>query len=310
MRILSPSDLTSAKSRIHRCVSQIDEGELRRYVQSITDLGPRSEDRPEALEKTIAYLGSVLGGHGYVVREEQYGSVHHRNLLVERVGRSHPREVFEIAAHYDTQPETEGADDNASGVAGVLEIARVLADLDCARTIRLCFFGSEETDRAGSLYHVNHSLSRAAEKLKAVLVFEMIGYRSYQENSQRTPFRFPLILWPPRTGDFIAAVADFRSGIVATEFKNAAADFAPALRVFTVKRIGRLLKDGIRSDHSSYWRAHRKAIMITDTANFRNPHYHCASDKLETLDFSFIAEVCRAATAMALKWARCRLGAG
>ena len=115
------------------------------------------------------------------------------------------------------------------------------------------FFGMEETTRGGSRSHVARIISRSNERLAGVLIFEMIGYRTYESNSQRTPVRIPLILWPPRTGDFITLVSDFRSSSIATSYQKAARKYVPTLRVFLVKRIGRLLKDGIRSDHSMYW---------------------------------------------------------
>ena len=131
----------------------------------------------------------------------------------------------------------------------------------------------------------------------------MIGYRSYESNSQRTPFRIPLVLWPPRTGDFITVVSDFQSSSIATRFQKAARKYVPTLRVFLVKRIGRLLRDGIRSDHSMYWQAGRRGVMITDTANFRNPNYHLPTDTPDTLDFNFVVQVAQAAAATSLEWA-------
>jgi len=161
----------------------------------------------------------------------------------------------------------------------------------------------EETTRGGSRSHVARIISRGDEHLAGILVFEMIGYRTYESNSQRTPVRIPLILWPPRTGDFITVVSDFRSSSIAAGFQKAAGKYVPTLRVFLVKRIGRLLRDGIRSDHSMYWEAGRKGVMITDTANFRNPNYHLPSDTPETLDFEFVAQVAQTAAATALEWA-------
>jgi Zn-dependent M28 family amino/carboxypeptidase len=251
----------------------------------------------------VAYLKQTLDQYGYEVEDERSDSEYQTNVIAELPGTISKNRVFEIGAHYDTKPNTPGADDNASGLAGLLEIARAMAGVKSRRTVRFCFFGLEETTRGGSRSHVARMISRRNERLAGVLVFEMIGYRTYESNSQRTPLRIPLVLWPPRTGDFIAVISDFRSTSIATRFQKAAKQYVPTLRVYLVKRIGRLLRDGIRSDHSMYWKAGRKGVMITDTANFRNPNYHLPSDTPDTLDFQFVAQVAQAAAATALEWA-------
>jgi Zn-dependent M28 family amino/carboxypeptidase len=251
----------------------------------------------------VAYLKQTLDQYGYEVEDERSDSEYQTNVIAELPGTISKNRVFEIGAHYDTKPNTPGADDNASGLAGLLEIARAMAGVKSRRTVRFCFFGLEETTRGGSRSHVARMISRRNERLAGVLVFEMIGYRTYESNSQRTPLRIPLVLWPPRTGDFIAVISDFRSTSIATRFQKAAKQYVPTLRVYLVKRIGRLLRDGIRSDHSMYWQAGRKGVMITDTANFRNPNYHLPSDTPDTLDFQFVVQVARAAAATALEWA-------
>ena len=289
--------------RILGCIKTIDEARLRKHVESFCEIGPRCDEFPSSIRSTLAYLQKALGEYGYHVQEEQSDSEYQTNVIAELPGTMSQNCVFEIGAHYDTKPNTPGADDNASGLAGLLEIARAMAGIKCLRTVRFCFFGMEETTRGGSRSHVARIVSRGHERLAGVLVFEMIGYRTYESNSQRTPVRIPLILWPPRTGDFITVVSDFRSSSIAAGFQKAAGKYVPTLRVFLVKRIGRLLRDGIRSDHSMYWEAGRKGVMITDTANFRNPNYHLPSDTPETLDFEFVAQVAQTAAATALEWA-------
>jgi aminopeptidase YwaD len=289
--------------RIIDCIGRIDEPKIRSHVESFCKIGPRCDDFPSSIHSTVAYLKQTLDQYGYEVEEERSDSEYQTNVIAELPGTISKNRVFEIGAHYDTKPNTPGADDNASGLAGLLEIARAMAGVKSRRTVRFCFFGLEETTRGGSRSHVARMISRRNERLAGVLVFEMIGYRTYESNSQRTPLRIPLVLWPPRTGDFIAVISDFRSTSIATRFQKAAKQYVPTLRVYLVKRIGRLLKDGIRSDHSMYWQAGRKGVMITDTANFRNPNYHLPSDTPDTLDFQFVVQVARAAAATALEWA-------
>jgi aminopeptidase YwaD len=289
--------------RILDCIKRIDEAKVRDHVESFCEIGPRSDEVPSSIHSTLAYLKEALDEYGYHVQEEQSDSEYQTNVIAELPGTMSENCVFEIGAHYDTKPNTPGADDNASGLAGLLEIARAMAGIKCRRTIRFCFFGMEETTRGGSRSHVARIVSRRNERLAGVLVFEMIGYRTYESNSQRTPFRIPLVLWPPHVGNFIAVVSNFRSSSIATGFQKAARKYVPALRVYSVKRIGRLLKDGIRSDHSMYWQAGRKGVMITDTANFRNPNYHLPSDTPDTLDFNFVVQVAQVAAATVLEWA-------
>lgn len=289
--------------RIIDCIERIDEEEIRRHVESFCKIGPRSDDFPSSIHRTVGYLKQALERYGYQVEEEQSDSEYQTNVIAELPGTSSANDIFEIGAHYDTRPNTPGADDNASGLAGLLEIAHVTAGVKSRRTIRFCFFGLEETTRGGSRAHVARIISRRSERLAGVLVFEMIGYRTFESNSQLTPVRIPFVLWPPRIGDFIAVISDFRSSSIATRFQKAAKKYVPALRVYLVKRIGRLLRDGIRSDHGIYWQAGQKGVMITDTANFRNPNYHRPSDTPDTLDFQFVAQVARAAAATALEWA-------
>ena len=291
------------QERVIDRIERIEETKIRSHVESFCKIGPRCDDIPSSIRSTLAYLKQALGEYGYDVEEERCESEYQTNVIAELPGTISKNSVFEIGAHYDTKPNTPGADDNASGLAALLEIARVVAGVRSRSTLRFCFFGLEETTRGGSRTHVARIVSRRNERLAGVLVFEMIGYRTYDPNSQRTPFRIPVILWPPRTGDFITVVSDFRSSSIATRFQKAAKKYVPRLRVYLVKRIGMLLKDGIRSDHSMYWLAGRKGVMITDTANFRNPNYHLPSDTPDTLDFKFIAQVARAAAATALEWA-------
>jgi aminopeptidase YwaD len=289
--------------RILDCIKRIDEAKVRNHVESFCEIGPRCDELPSSIHSTLAYLKGALDEYGYHVQVEQSDSEYQTNVIAELPGTMSKNCVFEIGAHYDTKPNTPGADDNGSGLAGLLEIARAMAGIKCRKTIRFCFFGMEETTRGGSRSHVARIVSRGNERLAGVLIFEMIGYRSYESNSQRTPVRIPLILWPPRTGDFITVVSDFRSSSIATRFQKAAQRYVPTLRVFLVKRIGGLLKDGIRSDHSMYWQAGRRGVMITDTANFRNPNYHRPSDTPDTLDFNFVVQVAQVTAATALEWA-------
>jgi Zn-dependent M28 family amino/carboxypeptidase len=284
---------------------EIDPSRIRTHVETLASFGPRCDSQPEGLAPAIEYLTSTLAASGYSVQKERCThSLIQSNLVVERRGGTAPDTVIEIGAHYDTVPGSPGSDDNGSGVGGLLEIARVLRYADCGRTVRLCFFGLEEEGRrSGSFDHVALLETRPAEQHLGILVFEMIGYCRKEAGSQRAPIRIPGIFWPPDTGNFICVIANLRSAGIATRFERAARRFVPELRIYAVKRLGALLQDAARSDHVPYWRAKRRGVMITDTANFRNPHYHKASDTPDTLDYEFCTLVTRATAATMLKWA-------
>jgi aminopeptidase YwaD len=234
MNRLSPTNARHrpAPERILDCIKEIDEAKVRNHVESFCEIGPRCDELPSSIHRTLAYLREALSEYGYRVEEEQSDSEYQTNLIAELPGTVSKNCVFEIGAHFDTKPNTPGADDNGSGLAGLLEIARAMAGIKCRRTVRFCFFGMEETTRGGSRSHVARIISRSNERLAGILVFEMIGYRTYESNSQRTPVRIPLILWPPRTGDFITVVSDFRSNSIAARFKKAARKYVSTLAGF------------------------------------------------------------------------------
>jgi hypothetical protein len=284
-------------------LDNIEEERIRAHVFHLAGLGSCCEERPDVIRDTIAHLTTHLQEAGYIVRAEPCGAGPQVNLIAEIRGRRDACRVLEYAAHYDNVPDSPGADDNASGVAGLLELARVLANVPIERTIRFCFFAMEEVDKRGSREHVRILDATQHEVVDGTVVFEMIGFRTALPGSQRAPFRFPFVLWPPTTGDFIAVISNASSIGTAELFVKAARRHVPDLRLYTLKRLGGFLKDAVRSDHVSYWRAGRKSIMLTDTANFRNPNYHKPDDAPETLDYRFVCQIVQASAGMALEWA-------
>ncbi|MEK0098198.1 M20/M25/M40 family metallo-hydrolase [Streptomyces sp. A475] len=264
-------------------------------VESIAGFGPRSEDRPEAVAATLDFLQERLESLGYEVTLEKFGAQAHQVNVSALLKGSQPEQpLIEIGAHWDSVKESPGADDNASGVAGLLEVARCLKGVPrMKRGIRFCFFGEEEV--VGLPGSTSHVANLGDEKVDGLIMLEMIGYSDPRPDSQKTPFRVPGVFWPPRTGDFIAVIADRRSTRWAKAFETGAARYAGDLKVYAVRRIGGLIKDAARSDHLPYWKSGRRGLLVTDTANLRNPHYHKDTDTPETLDYAFLANVTRAA---------------
>lgn len=277
--------------------------QLRRTLTMLTSWGPRAPDDRPALEKTVAFLRDVLSSEGYDTHLHRFDTgPGDCNLLAERCGQDPSQPVLEIGAHFDTVPGSPGADDNGSGVVGLLAIARYFARRPLLRGVRFCFFGREETGLMGSKAH-QLWLDKEGRPFAGCVVFEMIGCRNRTERSQGSPFRIPFLLWPPKTGDFIALLSNRKSRPLATLFQKARPLGRDSIPVYPITRVGGLLKDAVRSDHASYWRAGRPAIMLTDTANFRNPHYHKPTDTVETIDFEFLSDIARATASMADSWA-------
>jgi aminopeptidase YwaD len=270
------------------------------HVRELTAKGPRHVDNPDGVTAALAYLKKYLASEGYDVKVEPYGTkTHEVNLFCELAGTG-TAAVLEVGAHWDTVKVSPGADDNASGVAGVLEIARVLrADLKAghkpARTVRLCLFGGEEDSPnlcTGSRFHVEN-LKTAPD---GVIVLEMIACRSKAAGSQRIPVALGMLdpeLKRRTTGDFIAVIgienaADYLKALSAA----AATHTLPVASVSLPSAGGNYAgSDVSRSDHSPYWKKGWKGVMVTDTAEFRNHHYHQADDTSDKLDFDFATQV-------------------
>lgn len=261
-----------------------------RHITQLTAAGPRHPRRGSAaVAASLRYLTERFTGCGYRVSVERFGpELYDVNLLAEPAGAAGPV-ALEVGAHWDTVDGSPGADDNASGLAGVLEVARVLGG---SGRVRLCAFGGEEDGLRGSMAHVE----RLAGAVGAI-VLEMIGYRARGPGSQRVPADLAALVDPPPHGDFIAVVADEASVGYAEAFVAGAQAVAPDLGVYPVAAPAVILPTLARSDHLPYWSSGRRALLVTDTAEFRNPHYHLASDTIDTLDLEFAAEVTRAVVA-------------
>jgi Zn-dependent M28 family amino/carboxypeptidase len=205
-----------------------------------------------------------------------------------------------IGAHYDSCGDTPGADDNASGVAGLLELARVLAEQPPKQPVELVAYTLEEppffrTENMGSYRHAQ-SLAALNREVKLMLSLEMIGYFRDAPGSQRYPVGVLQLLYPDE-GNFVALVGAFRDfgdmRRVKGLFKGAST--LPATSINAPARV-----QGVDfSDHASYWQFKIPALMVTDTAFLRNAHYHGAGDTADTLDYVRMAQVVRGVFAVA-----------
>ncbi len=256
-------------------------------------IGPRDLWNPGAREAAASWIEAELAAAGHAVEREPYfvGAGVHVNVVAQVPGGARAEELVLLGAHYDTAPGTPGANDNASGVAALLALARLLEGRTLSRSLRLVFFDTEEPPSfggpdMGSRHHARGVRARG-EALVAMLSLETLGYYDDAPGSQRYP---PLVgaLYPPR-GDFVAAVGDLRSAAlvrrVVETFRGAVAFPCEggALPAF-LPGVG-------WSDHSSFWAEGFSAVMWTDTAPFRDAAYHTAGDLPERLDYRRLARV-------------------
>lgn len=198
-----------------------------------------------------------------------------------------------IGAHYDVHEDTMGADDNASGVAGLLELARIFAKKPPTIPVQIVAYTLEEppnfrTDSMGSRQHAA-SLMLAGIQPELVMVLEMIGYYNEAENSQEYPVSLLKWFYPTR-GDFIGVVGRFSAAPTNKMVKMVMQSAHPEFPVESIS--GPTMMTGIDfSDHASYWLHDMPAVMITDTSFYRNPNYHKATDTADTLDYTSMAKV-------------------
>jgi Zn-dependent M28 family amino/carboxypeptidase len=270
---------------------------LEARVRHLSDeIGPRHYRRPEALAAAARYISEQLIELGVNPREQELFVEGQRFVNLEVVVPAAPGTGPEpaclvIGAHYDTVPSTPGADDNASGVAALLELAGALGRERLKRALRLVFFVNEEPPffpdaGMGSAFYAE-TLARERVDVHVMVSLEMLGYYSDRANTQKYPPGLSL-LYPDR-GDFIGFVGNLSSRRRLREVKRAfvaSTDFpceslsAPEWTVVV----------GL-SDHRSFWKHGYPGLMITDTAFMRNPHYHQGTDTADTLDYERFARV-------------------
>lgn len=211
-----------------------------------------------------------------------------------------------LGAHYDSVPGTPGADDNASAVAVCLECARLIKQHNVG-SVLIVFFNREEDGLLGSSEFVAGLSDQFFPKIGEAHIFEMVGYRDHTPGSQRLPFGVPP-LFTSNAGDFLALLANARSNTIAEDLLKLAASYVPNFRVTALKTylgIEKFVGDLNRSDHAPFWDTGIPSIMWTDTSEFRNPHYHLASDTSETLDYDFMTDVTKLALARVLAQIGC-----
>lgn len=271
------------------------EDSLRSHVQVLTvDIGVRTPFQGNALSQAARYIREVFEAAQFEVTEQAYDYNGQRvaNLIAAPSGTSEAAPYYVVGAHYDTVPSTPGADDNASSVAVMLELARRLSEKSVSVPVRFVAFTLEEppafmTRHQGSRVFVREC-NRMGDRISAAVILEMVGYTCPRQ-------QYPLFLqWAgyPDCGEFIGIVGNWNS----RRFGRAVLKAFRHNRRLPVESLfvpfnGWILPATRLSDHASFWDAGIPAIMITDTAFFRNPNYHLPSDTLDTLDFGFMSQL-------------------
>jgi len=260
------------------------------------ELGVRSYRDAKKLGHAADYVEEKLRSFGCEVSRQPFefeGRTYYN--VTGEVGKPSPQEgVFVVGAHYDTVEGSPGADDNASGMAGMLELARLAASSPSPAATRFVAFCLEEppafrSSRMGSAVYAK-ALRTGGVRVRGMVSLEMIGYFTDTEGSQFYPLS--VFRWfYPRKGDFIAMVGNVASRDFTNEIKRGFRRNSK-LPVFSLNTVS--VVPGVDfSDHRSFWKAGYPAFMVTDTAFYRNPNYHSPGDVPDTLDYGRMAEVVR-----------------
>lgn len=279
--------------RLHR-----DEGEslaksLKSHIVKLAqEIGERNFVQYENLEQASRTIEKTFRSYGYTPQPQTYQAQgkEFRNWIAEKKGSNPDAPTLILGAHYDTARGTPGADDNASGVAVLLETARLLRNVPTENTVRFVAFSTEEppffnTNDMGSAHYAK-ALRKKGERVGGMVSLEMLGYYSDEEGSQKHPPNLEGRY--PTKGNFIALVGDLRSqnflkGLERHFRKNS------EFPLVTASFPSHLVPNIASSDHRSFWEVGYPALMLTDTAFLRNPHYHQKTDTIDRIDYRRLA---------------------
>jgi len=269
--------------------------DLKNHVINLShELGHRDifKGNKHNLEATADYISRHFKKHGYEVSYQEYAvaGVMAKNIIAEKTGSKEPKEIIICGAHYDSNANP-GADDNASGIAGLLELAKRMGKKETARTLRFVAFTNEEppffkTKDMGSMIYAA-TLVKKKENIKVAIIFDMLGYYSEEPFSQK----YPPLIGPffPNKANFIAQISNSKSSDIANQIDEA---FRQKSHLPLQTIVLPSFVPGVDySDHYSFWINNYRAVMFTDTAFYRNKNYHKASDTYETLNYPYMAEL-------------------
>lgn len=277
----------------------MDRREIRQHLEEhlrflSVKLGERSIYRPGNLQAAADYVYQNFTAMGYAPRRQTF--VYMREPVSNIIaGDENPGGYYILGAHYDTVAGTPGADDNASGVAVLLEVARLARNLTPPRPWAFIGFACEEppaffTPYMGSRVYAKQA-RRQGDKILGMLCLEMVGYYTHAPGSQSIPLVLRFMGYPT-TGNFIGLVSDRRSKPLLSRLEAAIKQGCRLPAVTLAVPLGGHIMPEVRlSDHANFWDEGYPAIMLTDTAFMRNPHYHGPGDVMERLDLEAMTEL-------------------
>lgn len=281
---------------------QLVKANLERHVRKLADeIGERNAGSYANLQRAELLIEDELRAQGFTVRKIPFifDNTLMYNVEGELKGQERPDEIVVAGAHYDTVYGSPGADDNATGVAAMLEIARLLKDKVNGRTLRLVGFGNEENPGNGAWelmgsYVYAQECAAKHEKIVGMVSLEMLGVFSNAVGSQQYPFPFNLLY--PDTGNFVAFVGNLNS----RKWVRRCIDVFRKRAQFPSEGVAapEMFRDINRSDHWSFWQFGWPGLMVTDTSNFRNKLYHTTKDTPEILNFDSFTRVTLGLAAM------------
>jgi Zn-dependent M28 family amino/carboxypeptidase len=271
------------RHQILAAVSAVSESFLRRTVNTLSI--PRHFHRESNNNTLIGkWISDRLRSYGYQVFYQ--GAC--RNIVALPPG-SPDRPMVLVGAHYDSVPGTPGADDNASGVAGLLACAKMIARAGDETGVCFVAFNREEDGLIGSSEFVEEGIDDLNLNIAEAHILEMIGYSCHDRESQVVPRGLPIRI--PRVGNFLGLVGNRDSSRLVKKLLKQAKSYSPDFDVVGLSvylGLEKYVPPLWRSDHAAFWKARIPVVMWTDTAEFRNPNYHSLSDTPETLDYQFV----------------------
>jgi aminopeptidase YwaD len=270
------------------------------------------ETSPRALQRAAHYLSTQFAKSGWAVSDQlvsAWGKTYRNVVAIKNPVWSPQGEELPpllIGAHYDTVSESPGADDNASGLVVLLEVASRLRMRPLVRPVWLVAFCLEEQDRLGSQAFASR-LKAERRELAGAIILECVGFAKSEAGTQQAPAAVPIAV--PTQGDFLAIVGNEASRSMVLQLEQEARRCAAQLKTLSLVVPGRgeAMPHTRRSDHASFWDAGYPAVVLTDTANFRNPHYHRETDTVDTLNLEFLSDVAATVTATVIQIAGVRL---
>jgi hypothetical protein len=296
---------------ISSIIEEVDPDRVYNHIDYLQGIRHRNTG-PDHLEDARMYIEDKFVNATDEFKKEtfDYFGYDGENLIGEKTGIGNQDEILIIDAHYDSVDNAPGADDNASGVAGVLECLEILKTMTFEKSIQFISFDLEEAGLKGSIDYVTKANTENAAII-GVLNFEMIGYYTEEPNTQDLPAGFQ-ILFPDVYKDLVQD--EFRGNFIANVgagdnpglmkcYDSLAQLYVPELRVISLESPGNgsIVPDLTRSDHAPFWLSGYPAVMLSDAAEFRNKNYHTPKDSIQYLDMDFAANVVKATIATAIE---------